>query len=69
MNVKFYRGNYMRKIIKNGMGKDIGIAKQVQGYVVEVIQHPRFKGLWRFKLFGETWIASDYAFVDESVIK
>lgn len=55
----------MKKIIKNGMGKDIGIAKQVQGQVVEVIPHPKFKGLWQFKVFGETWVASDYAFKDE----
>lgn len=54
----------MRKIIKNGMEKDIGVAKQVQGQVVEVIPHPRFKGLWQFKKFGKTWVASDYSFVD-----
>ena len=43
----------MRKIIKNGMGKDIGVAKQVQGQVVEAISHPKFKGLWQFHAFGE----------------
>lgn len=59
----------MKKIIKNGMGKNIGIAKQIQGQVVEVIPHPKFKGLWQFKKFGDTWMASDYAFVDESSIE
>ena len=54
----------MRKIIKNGMGKDIGVAKQVQG----AISHPKFKGLWQFNAFGEIWMASDYAFVDESTM-
>lgn len=52
----------MQKVIKNGIGKDIGIAKQVQGQVVKVIPHPQFKGLWQFKKFGKTWIVSDYAF-------
>ena len=46
-------------------GKDIGIAKQVQGQVVEVIPYPKFKGLWQFKAFGEIWMASDYAFEAE----
>lgn len=66
MKVKFQQmGDIMKKVIKNGMGKDIGIAKQVQGQIVEVIPHPKFKGLWQFKIFGETWIASNYAFEDE----
>lgn len=55
----------MKKVIKNGMGKDIGIAKQVQGQIVEVILHPKFKGLWQFEAFGEIWMASDYAFEAE----
>ena len=50
------------------MGKDIGVAKQVQGQVVEAISHPKFKGLWQFNAFGEIWMASDYAFVDESTM-
>lgn len=55
----------MKKAIRNGMGKDIGVAKQVQGQVVEANPHPKFKGLWQFKAFGEIWMASDYAFEAE----
>lgn len=55
----------MKKAIKNGMGKDIGVAKQVQGQVVDVIPHPKFKGLWQFKAFGEIWMASDFVFEAE----
>ncbi|MDE7252572.1 MAG: hypothetical protein K2O32_06480 [Acetatifactor sp.] len=55
----------MKKTIKNSMGNDIGVAKQVQGQVVEVIPHPKFKGLWQFKAFGEVWMESDYAFKAE----
>ncbi len=55
----------MKKAIKNGMEKDIGVAKQVQGQVVEVTPHPKFKGLWQFKVFGENWMASNYAFESE----
>jgi len=55
----------MKKTVKNGMGKNIGVAKQVQGQVVKVIPHPKFKGLWQFKAFGEIWVASDYAFEAE----
>lgn len=58
-------GDIMKKAIKNGMGKDIGIAKQVQGQIVEAIPHPKFKDLWQFKIFGEMWIASNYSFEDE----
>ena len=61
--------NDMKKVIKNGMGKDIGVAKQVQGQVVEVIPHPKVKGLWQLKFRGEIWMASDYAFVHESTIE
>lgn len=46
MKVKFQRiGDIIEKAIKNGMGKDIGIAKQVQGQIVEAIPHLKFKGL------------------------
>ena len=45
-------------------GKNIGIAEQVQGKTVDVKPHPRFKGMWLFEFKGETWIASDYAFID-----
>ena len=55
----------MKKAIKNGMGRDIGVAKQVQGHVVEAIPHPKYKDLWQFKAFGELWMASDYAFESE----
>lgn len=50
----------MKKVIKSG--DKIGIAKQVQGYVVEAMPHPKYKGLWQFQMFGEVWVASDYAF-------
>lgn len=54
----------MKKVIKTGDDK-LGVAKQTQGHVVEAIPHPRFEGLWQFELFGEKWMASDYAFVEE----
>ena len=57
----------MTKLIKSG--ENIGVAKQVQGYRVEVIPHTRFKGLWQFEFCGEKWIASDNAFVDGSTIE
>lgn len=47
------------------MGIDVGIAKQVQGQIVEVIPHPKFKSLWQFEAFCEIWMASDYAFEAE----
>ena len=50
----------MKKTIKTG--ENIGVAKQVQGLTVEVVQHPKFKGLWQFRIGEEIWIASDYAF-------
>ena len=53
----------MIKTIKQG--KNNGIAVQVQGQTVDVIPHPRFEGLWQFEFEGETWMASDYAFVEE----
>ena len=53
----------MKKTIKKG--KNNGIAVQVQGQTVEVIPHPRFKGLCQFEFEGELWMASDYAFVEE----
>lgn len=57
----------MKKTIKGGNGdyEKLGIAKQVAGKTVEVIQHPKFTGLWQFEAFGEKWIASDYAFLEE----
>ncbi len=53
----------MLKTIKTG--KNIGVAVQVQGKIVDVIPHPRFKDMWSFEFDGEKWIASDYAFVEE----
>lgn len=53
----------MKKVIK--VGENIGVAKQVQGKVVEAIPHPRFKGLWQFEFCGEKWMASNYAFKEE----
>lgn len=56
----------MKRTIKSE--ENIGIAKQVHGYVVDVEQHPTIKNCWRFELFGQTWIASDYAFKEEKSI-
>lgn len=53
----------MKKTIKSG--KNIGVVVQNQGETVEVIPHPRFKGMWQFEWNGELWMASDYAFVEE----
>ena len=57
----------MTKLIKSG--ENIGVAKQVQGYRVEVISHPTVKNMWQFEFCGEKWIASDYAFVEGSTIE
>lgn len=53
----------MIKHIKQG--KNIGVAVQVQGAVVDVYPHPRFRGMYGFVYKGEKWTCSDYAF-DES---
>ena len=53
----------MKKRIKQG--KDIGIAVQVQGAIVDVYPHPKFRGMYGFIFKGEPWTCSDYAF-DES---
>lgn len=50
----------MKKRIKQG--KNIGIAVQVQGAVVDVKPHPKFKGMYAFTYNGEPWTCSDYAF-------
>ena len=50
----------MRVVIK--AGNSIGIAKQVQGQIVDVVVHPKHKWLWQFEFRGEKWVASDYAF-------
>ncbi len=56
----------MRKIIK--IGENIGVAKQVQGHIVEVVPHPKFKGMWQFQIGDEKWIASDYAFKETELV-
>lgn len=53
----------MIKHIKQG--DKIGIAKQVQGAVVDVYQHPKFKGMYGFIYANEKWTCSDYAFDEE----
>ena len=50
----------MQKRIKQG--KNIGVAVQVQGAVVNVKPHQRFKGMYAFMYKGEPWTCSDYAF-------
>ena len=55
--------SFMKKKIK--IGKNIGIAEQVQGKIVDIQSHQRFKGLWQYEFNGEKWIASDYAFEKE----
>lgn len=54
----------MQKVIKSYLeyGERCGIAKQVEGKVVDAEPHPKFKCLWQFKFGGETWVASNYAF-------
>lgn len=46
-------------------GENIGVAIQVQGAVVDVYPHPKFRGMYWFVYKGEKWTCSDYAF-DES---
>ncbi len=50
----------MFKRIKQG--RDIGVAVQVQGAIVNVYPHPRFRGMYGFVYKGEKWTCSDYAF-------
>jgi hypothetical protein len=50
----------MMKHIKQG--ENIGVAKQVQGAVVDVYPHPRFRGMYEFVYKCEKWTCSDYAF-------
>ena len=53
-------------VIKHiNQGENIGVAKQVQGAVVEVYTHPKFKGMYGFVYRGEKWTCSDYAFNEE----
>lgn len=49
-------------------GSKCGIAYAVQGKTVDVEPHPRHKGMWRFvDIWGQPWVASDYAFDDDYV--
>lgn len=52
----------MKKVIKSYMeyGEHCGIAKQVEGKVVDATQDQN--GNWHYEYGGEKWIASDYAF-------
>lgn len=54
----------MIKHIKQG--DNIGVAKQVQGAVVDVYPHPKFKGMYGFTLGDDKWTCSDYAFDEEN---
>lgn len=54
----------MKKKIRSG--KNIGIAEQVQGLTVDVMPHPVVKTMYQFEVKGEKWIASDYAFENET---
>ena len=53
----------MIKRIKQG--ENIGVAKQVQGAVVDVKPHPKFRGMYTFTFNGEPWTCSGYAFDEE----
>lgn len=53
----------MIKHIKQG--DRIGVAKQVQGAVVDVKPHLRFTGMYAFTYNGEPLTCSDYAFDEE----
>lgn len=53
----------MMKRIKQG--ENIGVAIQVQGAVVKIYPHPRFKDMYRFFHKGKLWTCSDYAFDKE----
>lgn len=52
----------MEKVIKSyfEFGEHCGIAKQVEGQIVDAEQDER--GNWHFIFGGEKWVASDYAF-------
>ena len=50
----------MMKRIKQG--ENIGVAIQVQGAVVNVYPHSKFKGMYGFAYKGEKLTCSDYAF-------
>lgn len=54
----------MKRVIKTG--DNIGIARQVQGQVVDIRPHPQNERMWQFDFGGETWVASDYAFKEKT---
>ena len=54
---------YMMKRIKQG--EKIGVAIQVQGAIVKIYPHPRFKDMYRFIHKGKIWTCSNYAFDEE----
>ena len=56
----------MLKRIKQG--KDIGVAVQVQGAVVDIYPHPRFRGMYGFVYKGEKLTCSDYAFDEDKEV-
>lgn len=58
----------MLKQIKSYMeyGENCGIAWQVQGQVVDAKPHPIHPNMWQFEYGGYTWIASDYAFKENT---
>lgn len=53
----------MMKRIKQG--ENIGVAMQVQGAIVKIYPHPRFKDMYRFIHKGKLCTCSDYAFDEE----
>ena len=46
-------------------GENIGVAMQVQGAVVKIYPHPKFKDMYGFVYRGEKWTCSDYVFDKE----
>ena len=53
----------MMKRIKQG--ENIGVAMQVQGAIVKIYPHPRFKDMYRFIHKGKIRTCSDYAYDKE----
>lgn len=50
----------MKKVIKTG--DNIGICNLVQGKVVDVQPHPKYKDLFVFTYDGQIYHCSEYAF-------
>lgn len=53
----------MMKRIKQG--ENIGVAMQVQGAIVKIYSHQKFKGMYKFIYRNEKWTCSSYAFDKE----